>query len=61
MQLRCGETPEAAEFASWSDPIDADSDIEKFNLRGYIQYRLELFAKNGCGTPRVSEVTIDFE
>ena len=61
MQLRCGETPEAVQAASWSQPVDCGMDIEKFKLCGYIQYRLELFAKNGCGTPRVSEVTIDFE
>ncbi len=61
MQLRCGEIPEAVEMANWSRPVDCGMDIEKFNLRGYIQYRLELFAKCGCGTPRVSEVTIDFE
>ena len=61
MQLRCGETPEAVQAASWSQPVDCGMDIEKFKLCGYIQYSLELFAKNGCGTPRISEVTIDFE
>ena len=61
MQLRCGETPEALKTASWSSAIDTGADVEKLNLRGYVQYRLELFAKNGCGTPRVTEVIVDFE
>ena len=55
------EYAEAVEMASWSENIDSGMDIEKLNLCGYIQYRLELFAKCGCGTPRISEVTIDFK
>jgi len=30
------------------------------NLKGYIQYKLALGAKCGCGTPGISSVTIDF-
>lgn len=60
MQLRCAETAEALEKAPWSESFENDADISHLNLTGFIQYKLELGAKCGCGTPRVTEVTIDF-
>lgn len=60
MQLRCAETPEALEKAPWVGDIQNGDSLEDLKLKGYIQYRLELGAVCGCGSPRVTEVTIDF-
>ncbi len=60
-QLRCADTPEALETAKWSESFDNGADISALNLKGYIQYKLELGAYCGCGSPRVTEVTVDFE
>ena len=60
IQLRCANTWEALECAQWSRSFTLGDDLSSLNLRGIIQYKLELGAKCGCGTPRVSEVTIEF-
>lgn len=60
MQLRCAETEEALENAPWSDSFENGADISPLNLKGFIQYKLELGAKCGCGTPCVTEVTVNF-
>ncbi|MBO5955196.1 MAG: VCBS repeat-containing protein [Clostridia bacterium] len=61
IQLRCADTAEGLEAAEWSQSFENESDISALNLKGYIQYKLELGAYCGTGTPRVTEVTIDFE
>lgn len=62
MQIRTAESQEKLEQTSWSDIIRNGDDIESLNIKGkYIQYRLNLFARNGCGTPRVSGVTLEFK
>lgn len=61
MQVRCAKKPEELENAAWSDKLDNGAGLEDMKLEGYLQYRLELGATCGCGTPRVSEVTIEFE
>ena len=61
IQLRCGDTPETLENAKWSESFENGADISALNLKGYIQYKLELGAYCGAGTPRVTEVTVDFE
>ena len=60
MALRCADSAEELERAPWSTSFDSGADISHLALSGYIQYRLELGAKCGCGTPRVTEVTVDF-
>jgi len=61
MQIRCAETPEALALAEWSNDLENGASLKELNLKGYIQYKLELGAKCGTGTPRVTEVTIEFE
>lgn len=61
VQLRCADTPEALESAEWSESFENGADISALNLKGYIQYKLELGAYCGVGTPRLTEVTVDFE
>ncbi len=61
IQLRCANTEEALNDAEWSESFENGADISALNLTGFVQYKLELGARCGCGTPRVSEVTVDFE
>ena len=60
MQLRCADTEAELENAEWSEPFENEADVSNLNLTGYVQYRLELGAKCGIGTPRVSEVRVTF-
>ncbi len=61
IQLRCADSIDALEKAQWSESFESGSDISALNLKGFIQYKLELGATCGVGTPRVTEVTIEFE
>ncbi len=61
VQLRCADSLEALENAEWSESFENGADISDLNLKGFVQYKLELGAKCGCGSPRVTEVTVDFE
>ncbi len=61
IQLKCADSIEALENTEWSESFENGADISALNLRGYIQYKLELGAYCGTGTPRVTEVTVDFE
>lgn len=61
IQLRCAESIEALEMADWSESFENGADISALNLKGYVQYNLELGACCGIGTPRITEVTVDFE
>ena len=61
IQFRCAETADALENAEWSESFENGADISALNLTGYIQYKLELGAYCGTGTPRVTEVTVEFE
>ncbi len=61
IQFRCADTAEALESSEWSESFENNADISSLNLHGYIQYKLELGATCGCGTPRITEVTVDFE
>ena len=60
LRLRCGVTEEALQSAPWFDPCDNGADITALPLTGLLQYQLELGAACGCGTPRVTEVTVEF-
>ena len=57
LEYRCGACDKCLEKAEWKK-VEAG---EKFKVEGKMQYRLSLCAKCGCGTPRVSKVTVDFE
>ncbi len=61
IQFRCAETADSLEKAEWSESFENGADISSLNLTGYIQYKLELGAYCGTGTPRVTEVTVEFE
>ncbi len=61
IQFRCADSVDALETAEWSESFENGADISALNLEGYIQYKLELGAYCGTGTPRVTEVTVDFE
>jgi len=61
IQFRCADSKEALENAEWSESFENNADISALNLSGYVQYKLELGAPCGAGTPRVTEVTVDFE
>ena len=61
IQFRCAETADSLENAEWSESFENGADLSALNLTGYIQYKLELGAYCGTGTPRVTEVTVEFE
>ena len=61
VQFRCADSLAALDTAIWSESFENGADISALNLHGYIQYKLELGAYCGTGTPRVTEVTVDFE
>ena len=61
IQLRCADSIVGLENAEWSESFENNADISSLNLKGYIQYKLELGAPCGAGTPRVTEVTVEFE
>lgn len=53
-RLRCASSAEALERSPWAGPEDAPEGT-------WVQYRLALGAANGCGTPRVSAVSVEYE
>ncbi len=61
VQFRCADSIDMIETAEWSESFDNGADISALNLTGYIQYKLELGAYCGTGTPRVTEITVAFE
>lgn len=61
MQVRTSEEMEDIENAPWSKIIKSGANLEELNIKGrYIQYRLNLYARNGCGTPRVNGIYLEF-
>lgn len=67
MQLRHAETEDMLAASEWrglgeKQEIENGEDLSVLGLTGgYIQYRLALCARCGCGTPRVTAVTLEFE
>jgi hypothetical protein len=63
LQLRYAQSQICLEEEPWIEHlIENGQDITFLGISGgYIQYRLILGARCGCGTPRVSSVTIEFE
>ena len=66
-QLRFGATCAALEGATWTGPGDEQSWYEndqevktEMQCGRWVQYRLALGAFNSCGTPRVSEVAVEY-
>ena len=61
MEVRTADSPEALEEAAWSGPIENKEDVTVRAIQGeYIQYKLVLYARNGCGTPRVESIRLEF-
>jgi len=56
-EMRRAEDENGIDTAKWT-PIPVDKDISAYDIKGYVQYRLALCAKCGCGTPRISSVTV---
>ena len=67
-QLRFGDTAAELETAAWQGP-DGDTEwyerpqaVQAVESAGqWVQYRLALGAWNGCGTPRVTAVNVQYE
>ncbi len=67
-QLRAAASEAELEHAEWQGP-NRDEDwswsgenVDGWSLAGrWIQYRLALGATNGCGTPRVTAVRVDYD
>ena len=60
MQIRTADQENELESAPWSEEIANGATLADFELKAFVQYRMELGATCGCGTPRVSEITVDF-
>ena len=66
-EFRCADTLEELELEEWMGPTEGNSFkplqcVEKQRFTGkYMQYRLNLWAFNSLSTPRITEVTINFE
>ena len=60
MYIRSSDTEEGLKDAVYSEAIENGGSLEDLHLKQYIQYKLELGAVCGCGTPRVTEVRVDF-
>jgi len=61
MKIRWAKTIQELESSPWSDDIENGDSLEDLAVEGFMQYRLELYARCGAGTPRVKSVTVDFE
>ena len=60
LYIRSADTREGLENAAYSEAVENGGSLADLELKRYIQYKLELGAACGCGTPRVTEVRIDF-
>ncbi len=62
MEFRFGETKEELLKSDWSLDASDGADLKSGNITSnYVQYRLNLFARCGAGTPRVRSVEVVFE
>ena len=59
MEMRAAAEEKSLEQAPWIS-VNAGEDLSHLGLAGVIQYRLGLCAKCGCGTPRITEVTVEY-
>ena len=67
-QLRCGDSEDDLENTAWQGPDGDGTWFESPQAVGalgqsgpWVQYRLALGARNGCGTPRVTEIFVHYE
>ena len=63
LQLRNGESETALKESSWMDQlVENGQDLTGLDIKdGFIQYRIALGARCGCGTPRITSITIKFD
>lgn len=67
MQMRHADTKDQIELSMWQglgemQMIENAQDLSGLGFTGgFIQYRLALAARCGCGTPRVTAVTVEFD
>lgn len=66
-QIRWADSVDALSAAEWKGPEGADSwytgeqeAAQAVAAAGWLQYRLVLGATNGCGSPRIREVTVEY-
>lgn len=57
VEIRAAKSPEKLTEAEWIG-VEPDEDLTDRGFSGFIQYRLSLCAKCGCGTPRITGVTV---
>ena len=57
LQVRAASSTEALARGTWTKVENGDN-ISHLGLTGFVQYRLALCAKCGCGTPRIRKVTV---
>ena len=61
MAVRFADTEGALKDAEWSREYASGEHFDVDTNGKYMQYRLNLVAKSGCGTPRVTAVRVHFE
>ena len=57
LQVRAASSTEALARGTWTKVENGDN-ISHLGLTGFVQYRLALCEKCGCGTPRIRKVTV---
>ena len=57
VELRAAASLEKTQTAEWIK-VRANADLTNCAFSGYIQYRLSLCARCGCGTPRITKVIV---
>ena len=60
LAMRCAENEAALQDAKWI-PVKAGDDLTHLHLIGFVQYRLNLCAHCGCGTPRIKRVAVKLQ
>ena len=62
ISFRHGDSADTTKMCEWSRPYQNGEDLSDLEFcGGYIQYRLTLGSPMSCGTPRVTEVTVEFD
>ncbi len=59
VEIRAAAEEQALENREWI-PVKPGEDLCDLKLNGVVQYRLALCAKCGCGTPRITAVTVEY-
>lgn len=57
LALRFAQNEDALKDSVWI-PVNANEDLLPLNIKGFVQYRLSLCARCGCGTPRINRVVV---